>query len=141
MSQQDVSSREVFDPVSCQAGDRTIFLTTPERRHRQCFTSIVFDAEWTLAQYLPAAVRQAVPTPTRRSERHASRVANSDVRPFAATGQPRCQHYRQSDFRRVIEAVSAALLALLRCLVTFYRLCSSPFQLLSASLFPLPSYP
>jgi len=56
--------------------------------------------EWTPAQYVPAAVRQAVPMPTRSSERYASLVTNSDVRPFPATGQPRCQHRRQSDFRR-----------------------------------------
>ena len=121
MSQQDVSLRELSDPVLCQAGDRTILLTRPpcvtfrqaERRHRRCHTSTVLDAKVDAGSAPPAAVRQAVPTPTRRSERHASHVASPDVRPFAATGQPRCQHRRQSDFRRVTEAVSAAVLALL----------------------------
>ena len=108
MSQQEVSLRELSDPVLCQATGRRILLTRlpcatfrqDKRRHRRRPTSTMLDAEVVAGSALPAAVRKAVPTPTRRSERHASRVANSDVRPFAATGQTRCQHRRQSDFCR-----------------------------------------
>ena len=93
----------------------------------------------------PPAFRQIVPTPMRSTERYASRIAYSDLRPNEATGQPRCRH-RCQPVRRNAEVVLAALLAPL-ILVTFLPFyVRSPsvlthFLLLSASLSPLLSYP
>jgi len=91
--------------------------------------STVLDAEVVAGSAPPAPVHEAVPTPTRRSERHASRVANSDVRPFGATGSPVADTAVSPTSAARTEAVSAALLAALRCLVTFYPFMFVPILL------------